>query len=363
MTSSKEAKGAEEGAESENAGYYDVLLQKRPSPEVVSAAEPADPERVDHTARRQTRLAPPSFDVNRLPWVFVECGCGECSPAVDPLAGESEVWRDKLRAVDVCDSPLPLTVERAAEVYLRYQKAAYNRGQSCGFKRTKKQHGCLMGAERDVLKKYEQPSVIFLSLRLSPIEDVEGVRRWVEPIRLDNRLHDSWSNVYGTMNYQLRDFDYEFIRVTTGTRSAATPHMHVQILVDDPENAVTVGMAQSMVDSYVRNTKGAYSEDHPVEKGESDAGLVFHDPPRVDYDDERDLQLLKARDGDGFPMNTVTTKYMANQRPHWVLGNVYDGESDVNADSVLVDGAAISWAVTNDWLGSSNGIDLGGEIA
>jgi len=255
-----------------------------------------------------------------------------------------------------------MTIERASEAYLRYQRAVYNREDwTSHYERTRNQHGEMMGAERDVLAEYgEDVTIIFLSFRLSPIEEINGERRWVPPVKLDQRLHDSWQNVYATMDYQLRDFDWEYVAVTTTTTTAATPHTHVQILVEDPDDEASAKMARSMVDSHVSNTKGAYPEDHPVEKNERDAGIVLHDPPRVDPDEDRDLGILKARDGEGFPMNTVTMQYMADQRPHWALENVYNGDSDVGSDSVLVDGAAIAWASPHRWLKSSEGIDLGG---
>jgi hypothetical protein len=256
-----------------------------------------------------------------------------------------------------------MTIERAREAYLRYQRAVYNREEWTSFvERTRDRHGVIMGAERDVLNRYDSDAtVIFLSLRLSPIEEINGERRWMQPVKLDQRLHDSWQNVYGTMNYQLGDFNWEYIAVTTTTTTAATPHSHVQILVEDPDDEVTIEMAHSMVESHIKNTKGAYSDDHPVEEDQRDAGIVFHDPPRVDLDEDRDLEILKARDYEGFPLNTVTMQYMTDQRPHWVLDNVYDGDSDVDQNSVLVDGGAIAWASPHSWLKWSDGIDCRGE--
>jgi len=361
------AKAEKRRVAGEGADYYARTRKNRSETNQTTrespTSEPADPVRVDHQSRRQTRLAHPSFDTERLPTPMVECGCGECSDAVDPLASEDEVWRDAMMAVEVCPTPRPMTVERASEAYLRYQRAVYNRAEwtSLG-ERTRNRHGVLMGAERDLLNQYgDDVTVVFLSLRLSPVEVLNGERRWVPPVQLDQRLHDSWQNVYGTLSYQLRDFDFEYVAVTTTTTTAATPHTHVQILVEDPEDEVSVEMARSMVDSHVSNTKGAYPEDHPVKDSQQDAAIVFHDPPRVDFNEDRDLRILKARDGEGFPMNTVTMQYMADQRPHWVLDNVYDGASDVDHDSVLVDGGAVAWASPHRWLKWSDGIDLGGE--
>ncbi len=160
------------------------------------------------------------------------------------------------------------------------------------------------------------------------------------------------------MKYQLQGYDYEYIAITASTDSAATPHTHLLIWADDPDNEVSIGVAHSIVQSHVNNTKGAYEKDHPVQKGQKDAGVVFHDPPRVLIDDETALEVFKTRGREGFPLVSPMLKYMAHQRPHWVLRNVFDGESDVHADSVDVEGAAVEWACNHHWIKSSDAIEL-----
>jgi hypothetical protein len=97
-----------------------------------------------------------------------------------------------------------------------------------------------------------------------------------------------------------------------------------------------------------------------VQAGESDAAVVQHNPPRVDPDDERDLQIYRQRGEKAFRQNTAGFAYVMNQRPHWVLKQFLDGESDVGVGDVGVDGAAVAWASPNKWFSSSNGIDIGG---
>jgi len=340
--------------------------------------------------RRQTRLAHPSFDATRLPKPLVECGCGDCPDAADPLADESEAWRDSLTASEVCPTPQPMTIERAAEAYLVYQLASRDSAERTSrFEAIRNQHGLLMDAERDLLTEWgDDVTTVLLSRRLSPIarelgpssegagvddyvpshgksvdeglESDETDRRWIPPIKLDNRLHDSWRNVYDALKYHLQEFEWEYVAVTAPTESAATPHQHIYLWIRDPEDEVSVDHVCPAIDSHVRNTKGTRSEDHPVEAGESDAAVVQHDPPRVDANDERDLYIYRQRGEKAFRQNTAGFAYVMNQRPHWVLKQVLDGESDVGVGDVAVDGAAVAWASPNKWFSSSDGFGGGG---
>jgi hypothetical protein len=243
-----------------------------------------------------------------------------------------------------------------------------------------------MDAERDLLTEWgDDVTTVLLSRRLSPIatergpqcedadiddyaisvgnssSDESSSRQWLPPIKLDNRLHDAWRNVYDALKYHLRDFEWEYVAVTAPTDSAATPHQHIYLWVRDPEDEVSVDHVRPAIDSHVRNTKGARSEDHPVEAGESDAAVVQHDPQRIDPDDERDLYIYRQRGEKVFRQNTAGFAYVMNQRPHWVLKQVLDGESDVGVGDARLDGAAVAWASPNKWLSSSDGFGGGGE--
>ncbi|WP_256544825.1 hypothetical protein [Halobellus inordinatus] len=260
-------------------------------------------------------------------------------------------------AAEVCDSPRAVTVERAAEIYLRYQKAAENHPKHRSkLEETRIRHGKMLGAERQILSEMDEPTLIFLSLRLSPTERQNGHRRWIEPVRLGGRLSDSWGRVRDVLTYQLKEYNSEYAAITSMTTSAASPHKHALVYVEDPDNEITVDIAESAIDSHVRNTVGAEAEDHPVNPRESDAGMVFHDVPKADdVPDETLLEVFKRRDKEPFSLPSVPLYYMANQQPHWVLKNVYDGESDIHKDSIQVDGGAIAWALPWKNYSSSRG--------
>lgn len=316
-------------------------------------SEPADPCCVDTETRRNVRIAPPEVDATCLPKPLVECGCGSCPDAVDPL---DDVSRNQF-ARENCPAPQPVTMERARKAYLRYQRVATNGGEyPSPLQETRTQHGRLLDAERQVLDRMTGPTLLLLSLRLSPVESDNGDRYWVHPTRLDERLHDAWEPVKRKLRRRLDGFNSEYVAVTAPTTSAATPHKHVLVYAEDPENEVGIEVAQSAVESHVNNCKGAYEEDHPVEEGQSDAGIVLHDPPIAEeVSDDTILDILRYHDHEISQMNTVQMHYVANQRPHWALENVYDGTSDINEYDALVDGGPIAWASGYDWLSSSRG--------
>lgn len=309
------------------------------------AIEPADPFHVDHEKRRKTRLAP--IDYEGLAKPFYECGCGDCTDAVDPLADDTEPFRDVLKAAEACPNPRPVTVEKARKIYLAYQHAAWkDPTMTSTLERTQSHHGKLLGAERHILSELDDPTLIFLSLRLSPIEVENGHRRWIFPSILGDRLGDAWQNVWNVLSYQLKDYRWEYATIIGMTDSAATPHRHVAIYVEDPNDEVGIGIAKSAVKSHVNNCKGAYPEDHPVEPDQRDAGIVFHEIPKADeVSDERLIEISETRGEQSFSRTSIPLYYMANQQPHWALKNVYDGESEINSDSIDVDGAAIAWAL------------------
>jgi hypothetical protein len=251
-------------------------------------------------------------------------------------------------------------MERAREAYLRYQRVATNDGEYPSLlQETRAQHGRLLDAERQVLDRMTDPTLLLLSLRLSPVESDNGDRYWVHPTRLDERLHDAWEPVKKKLRRRLSEFNSEYVAVTAPTREAATPHKHVLVYAEDPENEVGIEAAQSAVESHVNNCKGAYEKDHPVEEGESDAGIVLHNPPIAEkVPDDTILNILHYNDDEVPQMNTVQMLYVANQRPHWVIENVDDGTSDINEYDALVDGGAIAWASGYHWFSSSRGFSL-----
>lgn len=363
--------------------------------------EPHIPARIDHEVREATRIAPERVDVtdDGFPNPLTECGCGECSDRVDPLADEdavfgafSDVLDRQVYAADECPTPRPVTVQRAGEIFHAYQKAAYEReGWSSRLSDVENTHGRYMDAERELLDEWAgEVSTALLSLRVSPVEDVEGSRainaddayswgevgaaahgscespssvvsgsgrRWVPPLVLDDRLSDSWGYVRDRLTAHLSDFEWEYCWVVSATESAATPHMHVYLWVRDSEDELSVDHLRPAVQSFVRNTRGASAEYHEVTAGESDAAVVETTPKRQDISEEQAIHVFHQRGDEGFKRNTAGMAYLMHQRPEWTLRRILRGKSSVTGERRSLQGAAFSWASAKAWIGSSAGLD------
>lgn len=144
-------------------------------------AEPADPDRVDHEDRRSTRLAPRDR-VDDLPDPFVECGCGACHDAADPLGDP----KGPVTAAGVCQSPRPVTVERAREIYIRYQRSQYSSDNTSKFERHRgKVYPRILRVDQD-FRALDSLTTVMITRRISPLDE-SG--EWIPPLKLNEMLH------------------------------------------------------------------------------------------------------------------------------------------------------------------------------
>lgn len=293
--------------------------------------EPHDPEYLSHEERRDTRLHEREYNCSQLHDKVVE---------------------------EVNGDQVPMKLSKAREQYLGLKHNQMNTdGWYSPLDRAKDLYGRALGGERELMEQIANPSLLFLSLRQSPVEYDRG-RRWIEPLRLRSELNKAWGNVRQTLYRKLSGYDrYEYVWVCSYTRSAATPHLHVLVYVDDPDDELSISTARSAVNSYVKANDYADKQHHEVTKGESDAGIVTHSVPRDDdrIPDDSYKEVLEHRDGDSFKPTSSFLLYMMTQYPHWVLSHVWDGSSDLHAHDPLVDGATISFASQFDEYGSSRG--------
>ncbi len=294
-------------------------------------AEPHDPEYISHKARRDTRLHEREYNCDQLEDKVVETVDGD---------------------------QVPMKLSDAREQYLGLKHNQMNTdGWISPLDRAKDLYGRALGAERELMDEIANPSLLFLSLRQSPVEYDRG-RRWIEPLRLRSELNKSWKNVRQTLYRKLSGHDrYEYLWVCSYTRSAASPHLHVLVYVDDPDDELSISTARSAVNSHVRANDYAEKQHHEVEPDQSDAGIVTHSVPKA-YDeiDDNDLaDVYYYRDEESFSLTSTFLTYLLSQYPHFVLEHVWNSNSDIHAHDPLVDGATISFASQFDEYGSSRG--------
>jgi hypothetical protein len=261
--------------------------------------EPADPQIINHMKRRETRIAEPTFDCDRLP---------------DPLVEHTDNKR------------LPMRLRDARDIYLKLSKHNIDSDDKTSrLERLRNRYGRVMNAERELLDQLDNPSVLFLSLRQSPIRTVDGVREWIRPVRLCTELNESWSAIAQMLRRKLSGYDrYEYVRTTGYTDNSATPHYHIMIYVEDPCDQLQPDVGESLVDSFVRGNDFASHENHSVDSHERDASILKHQIPLVDT-------------------NSTFLKYSLGQSPHWILSEICNG-NESSVDEIKIDAGTVSWS-------------------
>lgn len=321
-------------------------------------SEPADPpvERIDHDARTETRLAPRNL-VNELPDPFVECGCGECHDVVDPLS-EHEV---SVNAADVCDSPQPVTLQRAREIYIRYIRSSWmNSDFTSKYERHRRNwYPRILQSDRE-LQRTTRLTTVMLTRRLSPTDESGS---WTSPVKLDEMLNggEVRDSVQKAIRYHLKEHNHSYVAVTAPTETAATPHEHIYLWIDDPEDEISVAHFEPALEKHLKYCPRAYAEDHQyADDGSEGAITVRHDPLVVDEEPEK-VEEIKKKDvasqsqPDDYARNTRGAQYIASQLAHLPLGERFNGQVD-NPALTMLEGGAISWASNYDWVRTSQGL-------
>ncbi len=323
------------------------------------ASEPADPPSSGvYQSRRGTRLGPDTLKPDNSATPLWECGCGECSHWVDPLA----VATVTQYAADECQSPRLMTIERAKEAYVRYQSASHQHAErTSAYERHLAKYASIMEADRRLQRAYSGLSTAMLTRRQSPLDE-HG--EWIKPVSLHSRLADTFASIRKSLNYHLgrkHGLEWEYLAVTAMTDSAATPHQHILLWVEDAENELHRNMLQPAVNNHVASVATAEHEHH----GQG-AVTLQHSPDRVDHvpaaysairDQTRTVE--QGEFGPNVPANTTVAQYVASQLPHLYLGHVL-GESHGEQEHLEthLEGGAVAWASPYRTVCSSSGVAL-----
>ena len=287
--------------------------------------EPADPSTPNHAARQELPLAPPSVKVSRLP---------------EPLR----------------DGDKPLAVGEVREKYLRTQRASWTAdGRTSKYERHRYQvYPRILEADRQFQENYEGLTTAMLTRRLSPLDDNDN---WLTPWECNEMLHGGTVNksVRQALNYQLGEFSFEWVAVTSPTRSAGTPHEHIYLWIDDPENDVTPNHLVSALGKHLKYCANAYQKHHPYRADGTDGAItVEHSPRIVESVPEKIHGILEETEGSARP-NTAGAQYLASQLAHLPLADYYDGQRE-NPPDPLLEGAALAWASPHRWFRTSGGV-------
>ena len=270
--------------------------------------EPADPHNPDHNAREQLPLAPDTVDLDGLP--------------------------DELH-----DGDRPQTVGEAAVTYLKICRSNMNEsGMTSKHERHKQLYGRLLRADRRLQEEYDGLTTVMLTRRLSPLSED---REWLTPWECNEMLHGGpiRGSIHRALGNQLENFRYKRVGVTAPTAGSGTPHEHIYLWIEDPNNEITTAHIKPALDKHLKYCANAYEEDHTYRVDGSHGAITYR------YDPE-------TKDGG----ETVGAGYVAQQLAHLPIGDMYDATED-NPAETLIQGAAVAWATKDTkWFVSSRGV-------
>lgn len=252
-----------------------------------------------------------------------------------------------------------MTVARAKEAYIRYQASAYrsdDRTSLC--ERAMSTYGHIMESERRLQRKYDREvTTVMLTRRQSPLDDSGD---WIPPVTLHGRLANTWASIRNAIDYRLdkHGLDYEYLALTAYTESCATPHQHILLWVDDPNNTVSTDMFRPVIAKHVADVPTAYEKHH-----RAGAVTVQHTPDTADVPAKASHildQSATAQDR-SVPATTAVATYVASQHPHLYLRHVVGTSAGAHGDeqlNTLLEGGAAAWASPHRTITSSAGIAL-----
>lgn len=321
-------------------------------------SEPADPSNVvaDHEARRNTRLySSTNPDICKY---LIECGCGNCPNFCSPLYEEDIEGREDYFSKEYCDSARSMTVDQAREAYVTYERKLENRpDRTAVHERARyKRYPQILNADRYFRTHYDELTTVMFTRRVSPMDSKNN---WLHPSQLDLMINSALllKKVRKAVQYKLRHFDFNYMRLTAVTESAATPHEHRYFWIEDPDNEIDVKHFTSALQKHIDMWANAKKKHHPYDAdGDEGAITVQHEPSLVDEEPDKMQEVRHGskqfEDVDSFLRNTQGAQYIASQLPHMEMWNKFDHDADTK--DTLLEGGAIAKATSSRWFGTSN---------
>jgi hypothetical protein len=287
--------------------------------------EPADPKSPNHASRRKLPLAPPSVKRERLP---------------DPLTDGEE----------------SLTVDESRKTYLRIQRASWtSEGRTSKYERHRYHvYPRILEADRHFQTCFESLTTGMFTRRLSPLDESDD---WLTPWECNEMLHGGriHRSIREALNYHLGDYTSEWLAVTAPTRSAGTPHEHIYLWIDDPENSVTTDLLEPALDKHLKYCTNAYKQHHCYRRDGTDGAITVQQNPRwVKEPPAKIHDVIEETESSMYP-NTAGAQYLASQLAHLPVGDFYDNERE-NPPLALFEGAALAWASPRNWFRASQGV-------
>jgi hypothetical protein len=264
-------------------------------------------------------------------------------------------WPDRL-----IEDGDPVTVGEAGETYLRTDRWNRNSDQytSKHQRHLRELYPRILEADRHFQQEYSGLTTAMLTRRLSPLDNN---CEWLTPWECNEMLHGGriQRSIRDAIDYHI-DAEYEWLGVTAPTRSAGTPHEHIYLWIEDPDDTVTVGDLKPARDLHLKHCTNAYKHHHRC-RGDTggQAITVQHSPDQVDEIPDHFLSVLEHsptfdKNGD-IPKNTTGAQYLASQLVYLHLADFYDAARN-DPPQALFEGAALAWVSDHNWFRHGQGL-------
>jgi hypothetical protein len=264
-------------------------------------------------------------------------------------------WPDRL-----VENGKPVTVGEAGKTYLKTDQ--WNRNSNTYTSKhqyhLRELYPRILEADRHFQQEYSGLTTAMLTRRLSPLDDNY---EWLTPWECNEMLHGGkiQRSIRDAIDYHI-DAEYEWLGVTAPTRSAGTPHEHIYLWIEDPDDTVTVGDLKPARDLHLKHCQNAYKRHHKSQGDTKGRAItVQHSPEQVGEIPKKIMSVLEHsetynRTGNA-PPNTAGAQYLASQLVYLHLADFYDAARD-DPPLALFEGAALAWVSDHDWFRHGQGL-------
>lgn len=268
-----------------------------------------------------------------------------------PLSVDVSLLPPKLR-----DGDRPFKLYEARQKYIQLERGSWQKdgSKSIHLVHLKEWYPRIHEADRGFQANYSGLTTAKLTRGLSPYDD-SGER--LTPWELDQMLKspELRKSVHGSLRYHLREFDFEWVAVTTTTRITGTPREYIYLWIDDPNNELSVDHLSPALELYLDNCKNAYTEDYPFRQdGGAGAITVRHTPPLVDGPPDQFFDIAEESEFPSYA-NTTGAKFVAQRLAHLPIGDYTKSNRDDPPDAAL-DGGVYAWMSPYNWFRPSGGL-------
>lgn len=215
----------------------------------------------------------------------------------------------------------------------------------------------ILEADRRLQECYEGLTTAKLTRGLSPWDDY-GER--LTPWELDSMLNSGTirRSIRNSLDYQFRqkrDFDFEWVGVTSVTETSGAPREYIYLWIEDPQNEVSADWLAPALEKHLARCENAAEVDHDYEDDGSDGAItVKQSPPLVSDPPESFFEIQEVSEAPSYP-NTTGARFVAKQLVHLPIGDYYNSERK-NPSNTLIEGAALAWASPYRWFRTSGGV-------